>query len=405
MIESNLVREGFSRRWILPTIVIAQFFCTSIWFAGNAIISDIVKDFHLTSDFLAHLTSAVQFGFISGTLVFAVFTISDRFSPSLVFFISAIVAALFNLGISLIGIGAAGLLVFRFLTGFFLAGIYPVGMKIASDYSQKGLGKALGFLVGALVLGTAFPHLLKNFTAELPWKYVVFSTSTLSVLGGIGILLLVPDGPYRKQSQGFNLIAFANGFKQPNFRSAAFGYFGHMWELYTFWAFIPVMLLTYKNHYPENQMNVPLLSFLIIASGGLACVMSGLLSQTFGVKKLATISLLLSFLCCLASPLLLLSSSVTLLILFLFFWGLVVIADSPLFSTLVAQNAPEESRGTSLTIVNCIGFSITIVSIQVVNIASTYISAQYVYMLLAVGPLLGLVALLRKDGTYPVISN
>ena len=381
---------------ILPTIVIAQFFCTSLWFAGNAIISDIAKDLHLAPDFLAHLTSAVQFGFITGTLVFAVFTIADRFSPSRVFFGSSIIAALFNFAVSINGIDVAELLVFRFGTGFFLAGIYPVGMKIASDYSQKGLGKALGFLVGALVLGTAFPHLLKNFTAELPWKYVVFSTSGLSLLGGISILVLVPDGPYRKQSQGFNLTAFANGFKQSNFRSAAFGYFGHMWELYTFWAFVPVMLITHNNYHQESQLNIPLFSFLIIASGGLACVISGLLSQTYGVKKLATLSLSLSFLCCLASPFLLLSSSVTILAVFLFFWGLVVIADSPLFSTLVAQNAPEESRGTSLTIVNCIGFSITIVSIQLINLASVYISGQYVYLLLAVGPLLGLVALIRK---------
>lgn len=395
MIEPGL---GDSKiRWVLPTIVIAQFFCTSLWFAGNAVISDIVKEFQLAPDFLAHLTSAVQFGFITGTLVFALFTISDRFSPSQVFFISSIIAAIFNLGISLSGFDATTLLVLRFGTGFFLAGIYPVGMKIASDYSQKGLGKALGFLVGALVLGTAFPHLLKNFTAELPWKYVVFSTAALSVIGGTAILLLVPDGPYRKQGQRLNLTTFSKGFKQSNFRSAAFGYFGHMWELYTFWAFVPVMLTTYNNYYPDVELNIPFLSFLIIGSGGLACVAGGFLSQYYGVKKIATISLSLSFLCCLVSPFLLFNSSTTLLIIFLFFWGLVVIADSPLFSTLVAQNAPEESRGTSLTIVNCIGFSITIISIQLLNIASAYISAQYVYMLLAVGPLLGIVALVRNE--------
>ncbi len=383
-------------RLILPTIVIAQFFCTSLWFAGNAIINEIVQDLNLSNDFLAHLTSTVQFGFISGTLIFAVFAISDRFSPSKVFFFSSVLAALFNVGIIITGIEATGLLAFRFLTGFFLAGIYPVGMKIASDYSQKGLGKALGFLVGALVLGTAFPHLLKNFTTDLPWKNVIYATSSFSLIGGFAILLLVPDGPYRKQSQRLNLKAFTSGFKQSNFRSAAFGYFGHMWELYTFWAFVPVMLIAYTNYYNETDLNVPLLSFLIIASGGLACVLSGLLSQYFGVKRLATISLSLSFLCCMVSPLLLLNSSPILFVAFLFFWGLVVIADSPLFSTLVAQNAPEESRGTSLTIVNCIGFSITIVSIQLLNVASAYISAHYIYMLLAVGPLLGLIALLRK---------
>ena len=384
-------------RRILTTIVIAQFLCTSLWFAGNAIIADIARDFNLSPNFLAHLTSAVQFGFISGTLVFAMFTISDRFSPSKVFFFSSVIAALFNLGVSITGIDIAGLMVFRFLTGFFHAGIYPVGMKIASDYSQKGLGKALGFLVGALVLGTAFPHLLKSITADMPWKYVIYATSSLSFLGGLCILLLVPDGPYRKQSQGIKLLTFIKGFKQSGFRSAAFGYFGHMWELYTFWAFVPVMLSTYNAFYPAANINVPLLSFLIIASGGLACVVSGLLSQFLGVKKVATISLFLSFLCCLMSPLFLLSSSLLLLMAFLFFWGVVVIADSPLFSTLVAQSAPEESRGTSLTIVNCIGFSITIFSIQILNVASVYLSPQYVYIILAAGPLLGLVALLRKN--------
>src|SRR4026208_1398121 len=134
-------------KWILPVIVVSQFFCTSLWFAGNSVMSDIVKNFHLDESYLAHLTSAVQFGFITGTLVFALLTISDRFSPSVVFFSSSIVAALFNLGISIEGIHSAQLLIFRFLTGFFLAGIYPVGMKIASDYYQKGLGKSLGFLV------------------------------------------------------------------------------------------------------------------------------------------------------------------------------------------------------------------------------------------------------------------
>lgn len=358
--------------------------------------SDIVKNFHLDPGFLAHLTSAVQFGFITGTLVFAVSTISDRFSPSLVFFFSSIAAGLFNLGMNMENIHSTGLLLFRFFTGFFLAGIYPVGMKLASDYYQQGLGKSLGFLIGALVLGTAFPHLIKSMTAELPWKYVIFSTSALSALGGLTILLFVPDGPYRKPGQKLNLTAFLAGFRNKNFRAAAFGYFGHMWELYAFWAFVPVMLTMYRNHYPEADLNVPLVSFFIIASGGVSCVVSGLLSQHFEAKKIATLSLFLSCMCCVFSPLLLYSHPTFTLIAFLFFWGLVVIADSPLFSTLVAQNAPEESRGASLTIVNCIGFSITIISIQLINALSEKISAQYIYTLLAIGPVFGLIALVRN---------
>jgi MFS family permease len=251
-------------------------------------------------------------------------------------------------------------------------------------------------LVGALVVGTAFPHLVKSLSVDFSWKYVVFSTSSLSVLGGLAMFLFIPNGPFRKPSQQLNLNAFLSGFKNINFRSAAFGYFGHMWELYTFWAFVPVMLSTYKIYFPSAYINVPLLSFVVIASGGLACVISGNFSQRFGVKRIATISLFLSCICCCVSPLFLFSSSVYVLLAFLFFWGLVVIADSPLFSTLVAQNAPEESRGTSLTIVNCIGFSITIASIQLINMLSTMINPKYLYTLLAAGPILGLIALIKN---------
>ncbi|MGE5106356.1 MAG: MFS transporter [Sphingobacteriales bacterium] len=392
-------------RFILIIIVVAQFLCTSLWFAGNSIISDIAKDLHLQANFLAYMTSAVQFGFITGTLVFAVFTIADRFSPSLVFLCSSIFAGFFNLGITIHGIHSTEILLFRFLTGFFLAGIYPVGMKIASDYYQEGLGKSLGFLVGASVIGIAFPHLLKNITIGFHWKYILYTTTILSLLGGLSVLLFVPDGPYRKPGQKLNFTAFMKGFRHQNFRSVSFGYFGHMWELYTFWAFVPVMLATYNKLYPQTNLNVSLLSFLVIASGGPACVLGGILSQYFGAKKIATISLVLSCLCCIVSPFFLFSHSAISLIIFLFIWGLVVIADSPLFSTLVAHNAPEESRGTSLTIVNCIGFSITIISIQLINALSNKINAQYIYMLLTIGPVFGLIALLNNKNNYSPASS
>ena len=255
---------------VLPVIVLAQFFCTSLWFAGNAIIGDIARQFQLEPAYLAHLISAVQFGFITGTLVFAILSIADRYSPVKVFFSCAILAALINLTMLIPGIGSAELLSIRFLTGFFLAGIYPVGMKIASDHYQQGLGRSLGFLVGALVLGTAFPHLLKTMTAALPWKYVIYSTSTLAMFGGIAMLLLVPNGPYRKVGQQLNAGGFLKGFQNAKFRAAAFGYFGHMWELYAFWVFVPVMLAAFTLHNPNARINIPLLSFLIIASGSVA---------------------------------------------------------------------------------------------------------------------------------------
>jgi MFS family permease len=381
---------------ILPTIVIAQFFCTSVWFAGNAIMGDIVKQLQLQPGYLAHLTSAVQLGFIIGTLVFAILSIADRFSPVKVFFCCAMIAAAINLGAGINGITATTLLLCRFATGFFLAGIYPVGMKIASDHYQQGLGRSLGFLVGALVLGTAFPHLLKSLTATLPWRYVIYTTSALSALGGCAMLLLVHDGPGRKQGKKLNFAGFLSGFRDSKFRAAAFGYFGHMWELYAFWAFVPVILTYYKAQNISASFDVPLLSFAIIASGSLSCVLSGILSQRFGPKRVATVALSVSGSCCLISPLLMANNAATVFIIFMFIWSMAVIADSPLFSTLIAQNAPAESKGSSLTIVNSIGFAITIISIQLINGLRTAENAHYIYVILAVGPVLGLVALMRQ---------
>jgi MFS family permease len=385
--------DSSPRKIILPVIVISQFFCTSLWFAGNAILGNIIATFGLDPGILGNLTSSVQFGFISGTFVFAVLTIADRFSPSRVFFFSSIIAAVCNVGITIHSIGLVGLLTSRFLTGFFLAGIYPVGMKIASDHYQKGLGKSLGFLVGALVVGTGFPHLLKSIISDLPWKAVAYSTSVLSLMGGLAMILLVPDGPFRKRSRQLEWASFLEGYSNKNFRAASLGYFGHMWELYTFWAFVPVMLATFETQF--INLNIPLLSFVIIAGGGPACVLGGLLSLRYGPKRIATLALLLSCLCCICSPIFLSGSSTSLLVAFLFFWGMVVVADSPLFSTLVAQNAAEEKRGSALTITNCIGFSITIISIQFTNLLIQYLDVQLVFVTLAIGPVLGLIALFR----------
>ncbi|MBS9524393.1 MFS transporter [Litoribacter alkaliphilus] len=381
---------------ILPIIVLSQFLCTSLWFAGNAVLPDLIAEHGLPIDFLAHLTSAVQFGFITGTLIFAILTVADRFSPSKVFFFSSLLAAGFNWAIGLENLQDWELLLYRFLTGVFLAGIYPVGMKIAADYYDKGLGKSLGFLVGALVLGTAFPHFLKSMTGPLPWHYVVYSTTFLAMLGGLLILVFVPDGPYRKAGQQFDPAVFLNVFKNANVRSAAFGYFGHMWELYAFWAFLPLLLAYFNASHDSMNLDVPFFSFLIIAVGGISCALGGLLSLRFGAKRIATASLAISGLCCIFSPLILAGESTGLLILFLLIWGMAVTADSPLFSTLVVQNAPQETRGTALTIVNCIGFALTIVSIQVLNFMLPIMGEKLLFTALAMGPLLGVISLRRK---------
>lgn len=382
---------------VLPIIVLSQFLCTTLWFAGNAVMPDLIVSFGLQESDLGYVISAVQFGFIIGTLFYAFFTIADRFKPSGVFFVSALLGSLFNALVVLDGIDFSTLLSFRFLTGFFLAGIYPVGMKIASDYFEKGLGKALSFLVGALVLGTAFPHLISSFLSSFPWKSVLYATSGLACIGGSLMVFFVKPGPFRKGGPkgGYKDIFLA--FRNSNFKGAALGYFGHMWELYTFWAFVPLMVLSFSER-QSTHLNVSLLSFTIIGVGSVACVVGGLFSLKLGEKRVLTFALAASGMCCLLFPVFFSGPSI-LFIGFMLFWGSVVIVDSPLLSTLVAYHAKPEIRGTSLTIVNCIGFSLTIISIQLISLLLKYVAFEYVWLVLAIGPLLGLIAISKESRT------
>lgn len=380
-------------KWILPIIIFSQFCCTSLWFAGNAIIDDLISFFNLSPESLGYISSSVQFGFIIGTFVFAILTLSDRFSPSRVFFICAVLGAGFNLGILYSNNSISTILFFRFLTGFSLAGIYPVGMKIAADHFEKGLGKSLSFLIAALVLGTGFPYLIQSFDFDIKWEAVIWTTSTLAIIGGLLILLFVPNGPYQKLADKFDVSKILNVFKKSSFRSAAFGYFGHMWELYAFWTFVPV-LLTMHSKIHDVTLNIPLFSFIIIASGTVSCILGGFISNRIGIKKTAIIALSISGLCCLLSPAFFLLSSTPLFITLLIIWGMAVIADSPLFSTMVAQNCEVQSIGTALTIVNCIGYTITIISIQLLSYVITDTPyTTYAFIILALGPILGLIYL------------
>ncbi len=337
---------------------------------------------------VANALAAVQFGFILGTLIYAFLLIADRFSPSRVFMISALLAAACNLGLLLPHPDFDIILSFRFLTGFFLAGIYPVGMKIAADYYEKGLGKTLGYLVGALVLGTAFPHFLNSLGMQFDYVKITLITSFLAILGGLLVGIIIPDGPFRKKQRVFKWNAFAFLFKDTGFRKAAFGYFGHMWELYAFWAFLPVFIHFYNAQH-STDLNVSFWSFLIIAVGAVSCAAGGHLSVKWGSKKVAGVSLTLSGFCCLISPIAVMLPS-SFFVALMLLWGAAVVADSPQFSRMVAVNTTRETRGSALTLVNCLGFGISVVSIQLLGHLPESFSIQYGYLILAIGPLFGL---------------
>lgn len=373
---------------ILPVIVFSQFACTSLWFTGNALVDELAAKTEFGNELIGYILSSVQLGFILGTLLFALLTISDRFSPSKVFMVCALLASMCNLSLLLESDSKIVLLTARFGTGFFLAGIYPVGMKIASDYYEKGLGRALGYLVGALVFGKSFPFLVKSLAIGKEFQAVLISASVLAVVGGIAMLVCVPDGPFRKPGRKIQLSAGPALFKITEFRKAAFGYFGHMWELYAFWGLVPYAIVQF-NTLEMHDVSVSLWTSIIIGLGGISCILGGYLALKYGSKRIAMAALTISGVFCMISPAVFMASPAIFLSLFCL-WGMAVVADSPQFSSLVAQAAPPELKGTGLTLVNCLGFALSIVSIELVSWLIDIVPPANIFILLALGPAFGL---------------
>lgn len=381
----------------ITLLVFAQFAGTSVWFATNAI-ADALPG--ATAVGVAWLTTAVQLGFIAGTFVFSLLAIADRFSAKKLFAVCALLAATTNFLVLVAASNGPALVALRFATGLLLAGIYPVGMKLAADLFPTAVGKALGFLVGALVLGTAFPHFVRWNGGRLHLSWVVAATSLLAAVGGLLLYFFLPYNQRKLHVQTPRFSTAFAAFGRTEFRQAAFGYFGHMWELYAFWAVLPVLLSAY-NRAHHAALSVALISFCVIAVGAIGCVLGGLASFRFGSRAVATGALLISGLCCTVSPFAFAFGSECFVV-FLLVWGMAVTADSPQFSALVAQNAPAETKGTALTLVTCIGFGITIVSIQVLLNVFPLLEEKALW-LLTPGPLVGLMAMRTRNRTVEEI--
>src|SRR5690606_26243782 len=265
-------------------------------------------------------------------------------------------------------------------------GIYPVGMKIASGWYRQGLGGALGFLVGALILGTALPHAMRAWGTTLPWEGVILVLSALAVGGGLLMWFLVPDGPYLGRSGRIDPRALTVICRDPRVRASVFGYFGHMWELYGMLMVVPLVIAYYLQE--QATPLVSWLSFAVIAAGALGCAVGGIVAGRVGSGAVATVQLVTSGLCCLAAPWLL-SAPWPAFVAWMLLWGMTVSGDSPQFSALTARNAPAQVVGSVLTLVNCIGFGISIVSIQLVAAALRHYPFEWVLPWLAIGPAIG----------------
>ena len=377
-------------RRILPVIVLSQFASTSLWFAVNAVMPDLQQAWGLPAAAVGSLTSAVQIGFVAGTLVFALLLVADRFPPAAVFMVCSLLGALANAAILLADGSMAVLLAARFLVGFLLAGIYPVGMKIAAIWYRGRLGAALGVLIGALVLGTALPHGLRALAIggagpDVPWQTVVLAVSALAALGGVATWLLVPHRPAPAGSAPITPRALGLIWSDRKLRASVFGYFGHMWELYAMLVLVPLIVASRL----VSAAAISAGAFWTIAAGFVGCVGGGLAARRFGSGRVAQVQLATSGACCIAAPLML-AAPLPLFFAWLLLWGATVAGDSPQFSTLTAQNAPPSVVGSVLTFTNCIGFAISVVSIQLFVAAAQAWPLARVLPWLALGPAIGL---------------
>jgi MFS family permease len=375
----------------LSIVVLAELFGTSLWFCGNNAIHELSEKWELNSISKAWLLMAVQLGFILGTLLIAITGFADRFHAHHLFAVAGVVGAFANAGFILLSDGIELAIFFRFLTGISLAGIYPIGMKLVVSWAPDKSGIALGWLVGALTIGSASPFLIRSISNQY-WLESVLVSSGLALFASVFILAL-GEGPSSKKSSGFAWGKVWSVFHIPAFRASALGYFGHMWELYAFWAMVP-FLVRLVTPYATNSENF-FLTFLIMGMGGLGCILGGWYSRRASSFQVAQIALIISGMMCLVAPSLPHIPTAFALIL-LGIWGFFVVADSPQFSAMSAKASPPESVGSALSVQNSVGFFITVIAIQTTSILWDSLQEWTPWVLLP-GPILGLIAL-RK---YP----
>lgn len=371
----------------------AELLVMAVWFSASAVVPTLNTLWALDANGSAWLTMSVQVGFVVGAFCSALFTLTDRVPAQRLFSAAALLAGGTTLMIALFADGLALALPLRFLTGVFLAGVYPVGMKLVATWTTTDRGLGIGLLVGALAVGSGLPHLLNLVGGVTEWRTVLLLAAASATLGAIICGVSVTPGPYVSPSPRFQWRHIGTVIRDRDVMLANLGYLGHMWELYAMWTWLPAFLLSSFVQTNVDPRWASALAFSVLALGGLGSLLAGKLADRVGRTTVTTLSLLISGACALGIGFFY-GGSPLLLALVALVWGCAVVADSAQFSASVSELADKQLIGTALTLQTSMGFLLTLISIRLLPVVEDALGWQWAFAFLALGPAVGIWAML-----------